>query len=120
MKKPPETIYLQWYGPDEDDVDDTMPHDATEVTWCKDQIFESDPCYRIVQVTGVLWAVHVKGPDDIIACRRLRDAWELVESLEPLIEGDPPVIAEVIEWPYGVEAHRDALEKLEKEGGYKP
>ena len=56
-----------------------------------------------------MWAVHVQGPDDIHACpdREVADALALVLNrqfagyTDPI---DPPMKAEVIEWPYDYES----------------
>jgi hypothetical protein len=67
-----------------------------------------------------LWAVHVQGPDDIVAEQSRESAdrnaailnqWYEDRTKEP--DFDPKVFprihAEVIEWPYAREVHADAL-----------
>lgn len=44
-RNPPDTIYLQWWGADQselDDCPDPVPH---EVTWCDDKQFDTDVAY---------------------------------------------------------------------------
>jgi hypothetical protein len=67
-----------------------------------------------------LWALHVQGPDDIVAepdrgsaernAAQLNDWYESVtkrDDYDP--EMFPRVHAEVIEWPFSPQAHVDAL-----------
>lgn len=47
---PPEIIWLQWHGDSDPSVED--PTDQifeSEVTWCRDKIFDHDIEYRIVK-----------------------------------------------------------------------
>lgn len=69
-----------------------------------------------------LWAVHVQGPDDIIAQPDKAVAskfaadlngWYEARSKEP--DFDPKVFprihGEVVEWPYDRDAHAESLER---------
>ncbi len=61
--------------------------------------------------TGDLWAIHVEGSDDIVACADYAAAVEEAEALNlKLKDSDPAVIAKVIEWPFSGESHRRELE----------
>jgi hypothetical protein len=45
MSKPPERVWLQWYGDDSDPDFDEPNHVMEEVTWCDEQMFEYDVEY---------------------------------------------------------------------------
>ncbi len=74
-----------------------------------------------------LWAVHVQGPDDIIAepskataeqNAAALNAWYEKRSQEPDFDPEtfPRIHAEVIAWPYAREAHAEALTRQAEEG----
>lgn len=67
-----------------------------------------------------LWAVHVQGPDDIVAEESRESADRNAAALNQWYENRtkdpdfdprtfPRIHAEVIEWPYERDAHADAL-----------
>lgn len=65
-----------------------------------------------------LYAVHVQGPDDIIAAPSKREAEVLAEKLNSFFAGissaspaAPTIEAVVIAWPYAPSAHADELAK---------
>ncbi len=63
-----------------------------------------------------LWAVHVEGPDDVIACIDKDAAGATAHALNEIIERvsspmSPRCVASVIEWPYGMDAWVAALEE---------
>jgi hypothetical protein len=71
-----------------------------------------------------LWAVHVQGPDDIIATSDKAEAekyaaglndWYEQRSKEPDFDPKtfPRVHAEVIEWPYAQAAHAESIARNE-------
>lgn len=43
MRHIPDQIYLQLYGADQRDMEDTQA--APEITWCKDLIYDTDELY---------------------------------------------------------------------------
>lgn len=47
MREPPDTIFLQYYGDAAPEDNGSDPAEVTwsEITWCKDQIFEHDIKY---------------------------------------------------------------------------
>jgi hypothetical protein len=45
MSKPPETMWLQWYG---DATPEESERDPLEATWCEDKIYNHDVEYRRV------------------------------------------------------------------------
>lgn len=64
-----------------------------------------------------MWAVHVHGPDDLHACpdKQVADALALALNLQFKRQtgpDDPPMIAEVVEWPYGYEQWKADSEQL--------
>ena len=67
---------------------------------------------------GTLWAVHIEGPDDVIACIDRDAADATAEALNKIIEQastpmSPRCVASVIEWPYEMAAWVAALEVRE-------
>lgn len=64
-----------------------------------------------------LYAVHVQGPDDIIAAPSKREAEVLAEKLNAFFvslksgPAAPTIEAVVIAWPYAPSAHADELAK---------
>ena len=58
---------------------------------------------------GTLWAVHIEGPDDVLACIDKDVADATAEALNKIIEQVstpmwPRCVASVIEWPYDMAA----------------
>ena len=64
--------------------------------------------------SGRLWAVHVQGPDDIIACGSWLEADELRRSIEEMKE--PLAKPFVIEWPYSPHAHQREVSRRRLSG----
>lgn len=73
-----------------------------------------------------LWAVHVQGPDDVIAatCKEAAERyaqglndWYQARTQEPDFDPEtfPRVHAEVVPWPYGRQAHTEALREQAEE-----
>ena len=61
--------------------------------------------------TGDLWAVHVEGPDDIVAFPDFAAAVEEAKGLNARFQdSDPVVLAKVIEWPFSAASHRKERE----------
>ncbi|MGB3290991.1 MAG: hypothetical protein WBA83_17090 [Burkholderiaceae bacterium] len=65
---------------------------------------------------GNLWAVHIIGPDDLIAAPSFHAAKAAVTRLNKIMLGESRrdgIIcqAEVIDWPYGAESHAHSLRK---------
>jgi hypothetical protein len=60
-----------------------------------------------------LWAVHVEGPDDIVAAKSKEDAEREADNLNNLhlTEGLIPANAKAIVWPYSAEAHAKNIEE---------
>lgn len=54
---------------------------------------------------GDLWAVHVHGPDSILAAESKRVAEEKAAELNEVFVGDEYISAHVIKWPYENESH---------------
>ncbi len=68
---------------------------------------------------GELWAVHIQGPDDVIACVDRESADSLALELNKIIEQvsspmSPNCAATVIEWPYGLNEWVADLEKEQR------
>jgi hypothetical protein len=73
-----------------------------------------------------LWAIHVQGPDDIIAAADKASAeqrakaindWYAARTQEPDFDPRtyPRIHAAVIAWPYAGEAHAEALREQEED-----
>ncbi len=45
ITKPPDFIYLQWYGEDIEHLHEDEPEPAGEITWCHDIIWDTDIKY---------------------------------------------------------------------------
>ena len=66
-----------------------------------------------------LWAVHVQGPDDVIACVDRESADSLALELNKIIKQVsssrfPNCVCTVIEWPYGMNKWVADLEKAQQ------
>ncbi len=73
-----------------------------------------------------LWAVHVQGPDDILASESRQHAEETAAGLNAWYEAQtrkpdfdpevyPRIHGEVIAWPYDAAAHADSLKRQAEE-----
>lgn len=57
------------------------------------------------------WALHVVGPDDIVAFPSRKMAEDAVELLEGHRNDNPPYWGEAVPWP-NQEGHQDDLDRL--------
>lgn len=66
---------------------------------------------------STLWAVHVEGPDDIVACEDHEAALKMADGLEGYFKNQDPslpaVVPVVIEWPWDRVSHALAIEQQE-------
>lgn len=69
-----------------------------------------------------LWAVHVRGPDDVVAVPSYEDAIRLSDGLnwwwavQPITENDPIISAVPILWNHTPEHHAEETAKLGTRG----
>lgn len=66
------------------------------------------------QHTDDLWAIHVVGPDDVIAAPSFEEAEDAAKRFNQIVRGEmrrDGIIcqAEVIDWPHGAESHAHSL-----------
>ncbi len=68
----------------------------------------------------VMWAVHVEGPDDIVARADYAAALEMATDLNDYYnrfkDSEPAIVAKVIEWPFSEVGHGQELAKGEDYG----
>lgn len=75
-----------------------------------------------------LWAVHVQGPDDVLAAADRTDADRLASEINEFMAqmmgrpdaspNDPKILAVVVPWEGTAEHHAEALAEQQKGGGY--
>ena len=81
-------------------------------------------------VKEALWAIHVEGPDDVVAMPDEATARRHAKAINELYERfarrpdaspvDGRWDASVIEWPFHAHEHAGELARLKQEGGYQP
>lgn len=79
---------------------------------------------------SAFWAVHVQGPDDIVAAADRTDADRLASEINEFMAqtmgrpdaspNDPHLHAVVVPWEWTAEAHAEALTRQAEEGEYTP
>lgn len=74
------------------------------------------------------WAVHVQGPDDMLAAADRTDADRMASEINQVAQQiasrpnasplDPKLHAVVVPWEHSADAHADALARRTADGGY--